>query len=362
MSLSEDSSDVDCLIHGEPTDFDVGDVHEDGGWDWSVALEVFRASLPRRGDKGGDDRLFLDAMHYFSVQHQLADAAGAVRQVEQRVEALRPTEQCGGVRDLFRSPRVTVSLSASRADVRLDHRPRPCLCCRSQRGATGSGARPLARRVLHQNPSEDRFRRPSHRLRPDRRGKSDALHFPSLLGPGSDVDPRASVGNKGYASKANRQAARSRYHPGHSSQGERVGRARLLRQSHLSWACRPRWPVFAGERRGERRGERCRPGVPHGHWKTAALTGALRLTGMTAPFVYDGAMNGNVFLAYVGQMLVSCLAPGDVVAMESLPAHKAAGIREAIEAPEASCSTHRPKVRPSPPSTTPSQNSRHCSA
>ena len=37
--------------------------------DWAVALEVFRASLPRRGDKGRDDRLFLEAMHYFSVHN-----------------------------------------------------------------------------------------------------------------------------------------------------------------------------------------------------------------------------------------------------------------------------------------------------
>ncbi|PPJ48487.1 IS630 family transposase [Rhizobium sp. KAs_5_22] len=52
------------------------------------------------------------------------------------------------------------------------------------------------------------------------------------------------------------------------------------------------------------RGERCRAGVPHGHWKTMTFTGALRLTGMTAPFVYDGAMNGNVFLAYVEQVFL----------------------------------------------------------
>ncbi|MDH6230799.1 hypothetical protein M2281_001371 [Mesorhizobium soli] len=56
------------------------------------------------------------------------------------------------------------------------------------------------------------------------------------------------------------------------------------------------------------RGERCRAGVPHGHWKTTTFTGALRLTGMTAPFVYDGAMNGNVFLAYVEQVLVPTLS------------------------------------------------------
>lgn len=37
--------------------------------DWAVALAVFRASLPRRGDKGRDDRLFLEALHYFSVHN-----------------------------------------------------------------------------------------------------------------------------------------------------------------------------------------------------------------------------------------------------------------------------------------------------
>src|SRR4051812_28908938 len=79
------------------------------------------------------------------------------------------------------------------------------------------------------------------------------------------------------------------------------------------------------------RGERCRAGVPHGHWKTTTFTGALRLTGMTAPFVYDGAMNGAVFLAYVEQVLVPTLKPGDIVIMDNLPAHKAAGVRDAIE-------------------------------
>ena len=79
------------------------------------------------------------------------------------------------------------------------------------------------------------------------------------------------------------------------------------------------------------RGERCRAGVPHGHWKTTTFTGALRLTGMTAPFVYDGPMNGTVFLAYVEQVLAPTLKRGDVVIMDNLPAHKAAGVREAIE-------------------------------
>lgn len=53
---------------------------------------------------------------------------------------------------------------------------------------------------------------------------------------------------------------------------------------------------------------------------------------MTGPFVYDGAMNDNVFRAYVEQVLVPTLAAGDIVVMDNLPAHKAAGIREAINA------------------------------
>ena len=40
------------------------------------------------------------------------------------------------------------------------------------------------------------------------------------------------------------------------------------------------------------KGERCRAADPHGHWKTTTFTGALRLSGITAPMVLDGAMNG----------------------------------------------------------------------
>lgn len=80
------------------------------------------------------------------------------------------------------------------------------------------------------------------------------------------------------------------------------------------------------------RGERCRAPVPHGHWKTTTFVGALRLEGMMAPMVLDGAMGGPAFLAYVEQVLVPTLAPGDIVVMDNLPAHKLAGVRTAIEA------------------------------
>ena len=68
------------------------------------------------------------------------------------------------------------------------------------------------------------------------------------------------------------------------------------------------------------RGERCRAAIPHGHWKTTTFVGALRLNGMTAPLVLDGAMNGIAFRAYVEQVLVPTLSPGDVVVMDNLPA------------------------------------------
>ena len=80
------------------------------------------------------------------------------------------------------------------------------------------------------------------------------------------------------------------------------------------------------------RGERCRAPVPHGHWKTTTFVGALRLEGMTAPMVLDGAMHGAAFIAYVEQVLVATLKPGDIVVMDNLPAHKPAAVRQAIEA------------------------------
>lgn len=84
------------------------------------------------------------------------------------------------------------------------------------------------------------------------------------------------------------------------------------------------------------RGQRLRASVPHGHWKTTTFVGALRLGGMTAPMVLDGPMDGAWFLAYVEQVLVPTLSPGDIVVLDNLPAHKGAAAREAIEAAGAS--------------------------
>jgi len=83
------------------------------------------------------------------------------------------------------------------------------------------------------------------------------------------------------------------------------------------------------------RGQRCRAAVPHGHWKTTTFVGALTLSGLCAPMVLDGPMDGEAFLAWCEQMLCPLLRPDDIVIMDNLPAHKVAGVREAIEAVDA---------------------------
>jgi transposase len=85
-----------------------------------------------------------------------------------------------------------------------------------------------------------------------------------------------------------------------------------------------------------RRGERLRMGFPHGHRKTTTLVAGLRVSGMVAPMVLDGPINGDWFEAYVAQVLIPELRPGDVVIMDNLSSHKRVAIRERIEAAGAS--------------------------
>jgi transposase len=80
------------------------------------------------------------------------------------------------------------------------------------------------------------------------------------------------------------------------------------------------------------KGERLRMGFPHGHRKTTKLVAGLRMTGMVAPMVLDGPINGDRFEADVAQVLVPELRPGDVVTMDNLSSHKRAAVTEGIEA------------------------------
>ena len=80
------------------------------------------------------------------------------------------------------------------------------------------------------------------------------------------------------------------------------------------------------------RGERLRASVAHGHWKTTTFVAGLRNTGMVAPMVIDGPINRDAFTAYVTQVLVPELSPGDIVIMDNLSSHKRPAIQQLIEA------------------------------
>jgi transposase len=80
-----------------------------------------------------------------------------------------------------------------------------------------------------------------------------------------------------------------------------------------------------------KRGTRLIDKAPYGHWKTSTFIAALRHNRLTAPFTIDGAVNGEIFLAYIRRVLLPTLRKGDVVAMDNLGSHKIPGVREAIE-------------------------------
>lgn len=80
------------------------------------------------------------------------------------------------------------------------------------------------------------------------------------------------------------------------------------------------------------RGRRVIAKVPHGHWHTTTLIAALGIDGIACSTVVDGAVNADIFEAFVEQVLVPQLRPGDVVVMDNLSSHKRQRTRELIEA------------------------------
>ena len=80
------------------------------------------------------------------------------------------------------------------------------------------------------------------------------------------------------------------------------------------------------------RGHRLLAKVPHGQWETTTFLAALRHDRIDAPCLFDGPINGERFLAYVRQMLVPTLKPGDVVILDNLGSHKGKAVRQAIRA------------------------------
>ena len=79
-------------------------------------------------------------------------------------------------------------------------------------------------------------------------------------------------------------------------------------------------------------GTRLRDHAPFGHWDTHTVVAALRLEGLGAPAVFNGPIDNPSFLAYIEQVLVPTLRPGDIVVLDNLAVHKQPEVRTAIEA------------------------------
>lgn len=80
------------------------------------------------------------------------------------------------------------------------------------------------------------------------------------------------------------------------------------------------------------RGVRLRASVPHGHWKLLTIIAAMTLRGVQAAMTIDAATDSDVFTAFIEQVLIPTLRPGQVVVMDNLAAHKVASVRQLIEA------------------------------
>jgi transposase len=78
-------------------------------------------------------------------------------------------------------------------------------------------------------------------------------------------------------------------------------------------------------------GVRIHEATPGGHWKIMTILGAMSLRGIIAAMTIEEATDGDIFLAFVQQVLCRALKPGDVVVMDNLSSHKLAAVRASIE-------------------------------
>lgn len=179
--------------------------------DWTVVLEVFRAARSRRGDKGRDDRRFLEALHRFAVHNvTLAGASGRVRALEQRPEALLAAEPGRRLRGFLPGAGGVEPDRAPRPDVRQRRGAGARLGRRRQRGQRGQAlgrSRGGFSTKIHLKCDFDGLPLDFHLTGGE---ASDSWQFETLLGIGPGIDPRAVVTDKGSDSKANRNAARDR--------------------------------------------------------------------------------------------------------------------------------------------------------
>lgn len=150
--------------------------------DWDHTLLVFRACLPRRGRKAADDRLFLEAMHFFTVENvrwrALPERFGHWNTVWKRFDRLSKA----GVFEAFFDTLAAMSPSAPSSRCSIPRSFALTSRQQAQRGATRRGARTLAWRLHNQNPRKSGQFRRYNRIRPHRRPGLGLDAFPDPSG------------------------------------------------------------------------------------------------------------------------------------------------------------------------------------
>jgi transposase len=79
------------------------------------------------------------------------------------------------------------------------------------------------------------------------------------------------------------------------------------------------------------RPERVGEAVPVGHWRTLTVLAALTWEGILASMTIESPTDGDVFLAFLEQVLGPRLQPGHIVILDNLSAHKVEGVRRLME-------------------------------
>ncbi len=180
-----------------------------GDEDWTIVLEVFRGCLSRRGDKARDDRRFLGALHFFTLQNvswrALPAEYGPWNTVWKRFSRLSRS----GVFEAFLQAPAELAESALGADVRQHHGARPCLGRGRKRGQHNQDlgrSRGGFSTKIHFKTDFDGHPLAFHLTGGE---ANDSPQFPLLLGLGPDIKPRAVLTNTGYDAKSDRGAARA---------------------------------------------------------------------------------------------------------------------------------------------------------
>jgi hypothetical protein len=89
------------------------------------------------------------------------------------------------------------------------------------------------------------------------------------------------------------------------------------------------------------RGERLVGYAPMGHWETVTLIAGLRQTGIVAPMLIKGAMNGEAFRGYINQCLMPTLKRRDIVVITTSPSTKSLAWRRRSRPAAQDCATCR---------------------